>query len=140
MKAAHGLPKDRRSRRSEEEKPDGDESETDQWRSAFVDDKVEEVRNKPDKSSDRNEDEASSAPAELTKAETTCDNNHAVKALVVRLEDRQSTASQLSSVATGGQPEPLRCELLSKDSRCRSNATSNLFHHHCLPVTPHPLF
>ena len=118
--------------------PDGDESETDQRRGAFVDDKEEEVRNKPDNLSNRNKDEASSALAELAKAETTYDNNYAVKAPAVRHDSQQSTAQQLSSVASGRQPEPLRRELLSKGSQCRSNATSNLLH--CLPVTPHPLF
>ena len=57
------------------------------------------MRNKPDKSSDGNEE--SSAPAELDKTETTCDNNHAVKASTVRHDDQQLTASQMSSVATG---------------------------------------
>ena len=60
------------------------------------------MRNKPDKSSDRNEDEESSATAKLAEAETTCDNDHAVKAPAVRHDNQQLTASQLSSVVTGG--------------------------------------
>ena len=70
---------------------------------------------------DGNEDEESSALAELAEAETTCDNDHAVKAPAVRHDDRQSTVLQPSSVASGEQPEPLRRELLSKGSPCRSN-------------------